>query len=84
MSFHPLAVELNEALEEQAQTLFSMLSNYGQKLLFPKDIPFQSQQAKDTDYNATIGIATEAQQPMHLPIVDSLFSDKRPAKEEYP
>lgn len=65
---NPLAQELNKTLQEKAPIVFSMLSDLGVEMFFPKGILFQSAQAKEkaSKFNATIGTATEKGFPMHL------------------
>src|SRR5262249_477627 len=64
----PLARELNERLAKAAPEVFEMLSALGRRLYFPKGILSQSAEAKQkaNKLNATIGIATENGEPMHL------------------
>ena len=54
-----------------------MLSAYGQRLYFPKGIISQTAEAKQKAhrFNATIGIATEAEGPMALPSIVSQLGD---------
>jgi len=68
---HPLAQELNAALESHAPELLSMLSLLGRRLYFPKGILSQTAEAKQKAkrFNATIGIATEGKGPMYLPSI---------------
>jgi len=65
---NPLAKGLNERLEKAAPEILAMLSSMGRRLYFPKGILSQSAEAKKkaTRFNATIGIATEKDGPMHL------------------
>ncbi|MDF2904552.1 MAG: aminotransferase class and family protein, partial [Bacillus sp. (in: firmicutes)] len=48
--------------------IYDMLSNLGKSLFYPKGILSQSAEASKKAYrfNATIGIATEDNQPMHF------------------
>ena len=57
-----------------------MLSGLGCELYFPKGILTQSAEAKEraTRYNATIGMATEAGAPMHLPSLARQFGALSP------
>ncbi len=68
MKLNPLASGLNERLETAAPEVAEMLSPMGRGLYFPKGILSQSAEAteKASRYNATIGIATENSQAMHL------------------
>ena len=65
---NPLAKDLNARLEAAAPEVLAMLSSMGRRLYFPKGILSQSAEAKQkaTRFNATIGIATEGDGPMHL------------------
>jgi aspartate/methionine/tyrosine aminotransferase len=65
---NPLAQELNERLECAAPEVYAMLSGLGRRLYFPKGILTQSAEAREkaSRFNATIGIATEGSDPMHL------------------
>jgi len=71
----PLAAELNEVIERENPHLFSMLSEFGKRLYFPKGILAQSAEAKEKAkrYDATIGIARENNKPMFLPSVMEFF-----------
>ncbi len=66
---NPLAEALNQRLERAAPEVAGMLSGYGRRLYWPKGILAQGAEAKQKAHraNATIGIATEGGQPMHLP-----------------
>jgi aspartate/methionine/tyrosine aminotransferase len=66
---NPLADALNRRLEAAAPEVLEMLSPYGRRLYFPKGILSQGAEAKQKAHrvNATIGIATEGGEPMHLP-----------------
>ncbi|MBW2493747.1 MAG: aminotransferase class I/II-fold pyridoxal phosphate-dependent enzyme [Deltaproteobacteria bacterium] len=79
---NPLAVALNEKLEVAAPEVLAMLSNMGRRLYFPKGILSQSAEAKQkaTRFNATIGIATEGDGPMHLASAAKYLSDIEPAE----
>ncbi|HEY5656628.1 MAG TPA: aminotransferase class I/II-fold pyridoxal phosphate-dependent enzyme [Myxococcota bacterium] len=78
---NPLATELNDRLEAAAPEVLGMLSALGRRLFFPKGILSQSAEAKAKAhrFNATIGIATEAGGPMHLPSVNAYLRDIAPA-----
>ena len=79
-TLNPLARELNEKLAESAPEILSMLSPLGRRLYFPKGILSQSAEAKQKAhrFNATIGIATEKGQAMHLASVQSHLSGISP------
>lgn len=81
----PLAKGLNEQLEQAAPEVLAMLSSYGRRLYFPKGILSQSAEAKEkaNRINATIGIATEGDGPMHLASIQSELAAMDPA-EVYP
>ena len=69
---NPLAQELNEKIRAEAPVLLEMLSRLGQRIYFPsKGILSQSAEAKKLagKYNATIGVALEGKEAMHLPCV---------------
>jgi aspartate/methionine/tyrosine aminotransferase len=69
---HPLADALNRRLEASAPEVLAMLSAYGRRLYFPKGILSQGAEAREHAHrvNATIGIATERGEAMHLPSVE--------------
>jgi len=71
-----LAVELNEIIRRDNPFVFGMLSELGRELFFPKGILTQTAEAKQkaTRYNATIGIAKESGQAMHLDSVMKHFA----------
>ena len=76
-NLNPIAQSLREKLEEAAPEVLAMLSAYGQRLYFPKGIISQTAEAKQKAhrFNATIGIATEAEGPMALPSIVSQLGD---------
>lgn len=78
----PLAAELNETIEQENPHVAAMLSELGRRLYFPKGILAQSAEAKQkaTRYDATIGIAREAGQPMHLEAVMRFFNGLGPGE----
>jgi len=63
-----LAQKLNDDLIKLNSNVYHLLSNLGKKLYYPKGILSQSTEAskKATRFNATIGIATENNVPMHF------------------
>ena len=77
---NPLAQELNARLEAAAPEVLEMLSPLGRRLYFPKGILSQSAEAKEkaSRFNATIGIATEGGEAMHLDSVQSQLADIAP------
>ena len=78
----PLARALNERLEKAAPEVHQMLSALGRRLYFPKGILTQSAEAKEKAHtaNATIGIATEGGQAMHLPSVAAYIDGLEPGE----
>jgi aspartate/methionine/tyrosine aminotransferase len=80
---HPLAVELNRALE--GTVAGELLSDLGRRLYFPKGIVAQSAEAKKLAkrMNATIGIAYKGGRPMYLGSIRSLL-DKLEPEEIFP
>ncbi|MEH7351956.1 aminotransferase class I/II-fold pyridoxal phosphate-dependent enzyme [Neobacillus drentensis] len=63
-----LAQKLNDDLIKLNSNVYHLLSSLGKKLYYPKGILSQSTEAskKATRFNATIGIATENNVPMHF------------------
>jgi aspartate/methionine/tyrosine aminotransferase len=78
---NPLAQQLNETLKSESPNVYAMLSTLGKAIYFPKEgILSQSAEAKSkaTKFNATIGIATEGGQPMHLKVIQDTLSAYNP------
>jgi aspartate/methionine/tyrosine aminotransferase len=77
----PLARALNEQLEALAPEVLAMLSALGRRLYFPKGILTQSAEARQKAHhlNATIGIATEGGEPMHLASIAQHLEGVAPA-----
>lgn len=74
---NPLAQQLNDAIAKDNPHVAEMLSGLGKAIYFPKvGILSQSAEAKlkANVYNATIGIATENGQPMHLDVIQETLS----------
>ncbi|WP_340673685.1 aminotransferase class I/II-fold pyridoxal phosphate-dependent enzyme [Brevibacillus agri] len=74
---HSLASQLNDTIQRENPHVFDMLSNIGKLIYFPKEgILSQSAEAKAKakKYNATIGIALENGQPMHLKVIQDNLS----------
>ncbi|MBB6675647.1 aminotransferase class I/II-fold pyridoxal phosphate-dependent enzyme [Cohnella nanjingensis] len=74
---NPLAQQLNDVIAREQPRFAEMLSKLGQAIYFPKvGILSQSAEAKQKAnvYNATIGIATENGQPMHLKVIQDKLS----------
>ncbi len=74
---NPLAEELNSVVETGNPYLFSMLSEIGKNLFFPKGILSQSAEAREKAYNinATIGIAKESGHTMKLDSVAAFVNN---------
>lgn len=80
-SMNPLAQQLNETLQTENENVYAMLSALGKAIYFPKEgILSQSAEAKSkaTKFNATIGIAIENGQPMHLNVIQETLSAYNP------
>lgn len=78
---NPLASQLNETIQSENPHVFEMLSDLGKEIYFPKvGILSQSAEAKAkaNKYNATIGIALENGQPMHLKVIQDTLSAYAP------
>ncbi|GGA11798.1 hypothetical protein GCM10008018_66060 [Paenibacillus marchantiophytorum] len=78
---NPLARQLNETLERENSHVHDMLSALGKSIYFPKEgILSQSAEAKAKakKFNATIGIAIENGQPMHLKVIQDTLSTYAP------
>ncbi len=75
-----IAQELNKQIESENPHIYELLSNLGKRLYFPKGILTQSAEAnqKASRFNATIGIATEQGQPMHLAVIQDGLSSYQP------
>jgi aspartate/methionine/tyrosine aminotransferase len=83
---NPLVRQLNETIEQENPYYYSLLSSLGKAIYFPKEgILSQSAEAakKAGKFNATIGIATEGSQPMHLDVIHNTLSAYAP-KDLYP
>ncbi len=81
-----LAQALNQAIKEDNEHVYNMLSQLGKEMFYPKGILSQSAEAgkKAHRFNATIGIATENNQPMHFQHLQDLFDGKVTPKDLYP
>lgn len=78
---HPLAKQANETIQQVNPHVYEMLSDLGKQIYFPKEgILSQSAEAKAKakKYNATIGIALENGQPMHLKVIQDTLSAYAP------
>jgi aspartate/methionine/tyrosine aminotransferase len=79
-----LAVELNDAIKSNNRYILDMLSEFGLRIYFPKGILSQGAEARAqaNRTNATIGIATERGEPMHLPSIHR-YIDHIPSKDSF-
>lgn len=78
---HSLASQLNATIQRENPYVLEMLSGLGKLIYFPKEgILSQSAEAKAkaNKYNATIGIALENGQPMHLKVIQDNLSAYNP------
>ncbi len=78
---NPLAKELNDIITGVNEHIYSMLSEVGKELFFPKGILSQSAEAKakaKKHLNATIGMATENGKTMHLKSLTRMLSGVTP------
>lgn len=78
---HSLAAKLNETIQRENPYVLDMLSSLAKHIYFPKEgILSQSAEAKAKakKYNATIGIALENGQPMHLKVIQDTLSAYNP------
>ncbi|MBY6178325.1 aminotransferase class I/II-fold pyridoxal phosphate-dependent enzyme [Staphylococcus warneri] len=75
---NPLAQNLNEQLKQSNPEIFSMLSDLGQNMFYPKGILSQSAEAKSTKYNATIGMATNNNGKMYANALNQMFNELSP------
>jgi aspartate/methionine/tyrosine aminotransferase len=75
-----LAEKLNDSIIENNIYVYQMFSELGKELYYPKGILSQSAEAnvKANKYNATIGIATENNQPMHFSHIQKSLPDYLP------
>jgi aspartate/methionine/tyrosine aminotransferase len=82
LALNPLAEGLNQRLAAAAPEVLAMLSALGRRLYFPKGILSQSAEARQRGhrFNATIGIATEGGEPMHLASITRHLRDLDPAE----
>ena len=85
MALNPLAAAANDAIAADCPVVHDLLSDTGKALFFPKGILSQSAEAKAkaTLFNATIGIATEGGEAMHIDCVHRYFNGVTP-DEAYP
>jgi aspartate/methionine/tyrosine aminotransferase len=82
-ALHPLAEAANAALAADCPAILDLLSERGKRMFFPaKGILAQGAEAKTkaTFANATVGIATEDGQPMHLACIHRHYQGLKPAE----
>ncbi|QPA25016.1 aminotransferase class I/II-fold pyridoxal phosphate-dependent enzyme [Mammaliicoccus fleurettii] len=72
---NPLALQLNEQLTENQPIILDMLSDLGKNMYYPKGILTQSAEAKSTQYNATIGMATNSKGKLYTESLYSMFNE---------
>ncbi|MBA2480402.1 MAG: aminotransferase class I/II-fold pyridoxal phosphate-dependent enzyme [Planctomycetes bacterium] len=85
-ALNPLAAQANAALAKDCPVVLDLLSQLGKRMYFPaKGILAQGAEAraKGKRYNATIGIATDANGPMHLACVHQSFAAGMDPKDLY-
>lgn len=77
---NPLARQLNEQIQQNNPYVYEMLSPLGKRLFFPKGILSQSAEAKEKAFrfNATIGIALEKGEAMHLACIHDMVKGLPP------
>lgn len=80
-----LARRLNTTIEDLNQFILEMMSDLGRRLYYPKGILSQSAEAnkKATRFNATIGIATKKNIPMHYQHIQDKLEEFLP-QDVYP
>ncbi|MDR3585429.1 MAG: aminotransferase class I/II-fold pyridoxal phosphate-dependent enzyme [Desulfosporosinus sp.] len=80
-----LAQDLNRQIQQENLHVYELLSELGKNLYFPKGILTQTAEAKlqAHRFNATIGIATEQNQPMFIPLIQETLANYDP-KDLYP
>jgi len=80
-----IAQNLNYQIQQENPHVYELLSELGKKLFYPKGILTQTAEAKQKAYrfNATIGIATERNHPMFLPLIQETLANYDP-KDLYP
>lgn len=76
-----LGQKLNDDIINSNPYVFELLSNLGKSLYYPKGIISQGTEAskKASRFNATIGIATEEQVPMHFSHIHETLNGYDPA-----
>jgi phosphoenolpyruvate carboxykinase (GTP) len=81
----PPARELNDVIERENPHVLAMLSDVGSRMYMPSGVPARAAEATDKarHYNATIGMARDGGQPIHLPSIMHYFKDLVP-EEVFP
>lgn len=81
-----LAQALNKSIQADNEYVYDMLSQLGKEMFYPKGILSQSAEAgkKAHRFNATIGIATENNQPMHFQHIQDMFGEEISPKDLFP
>ena len=76
------AAELNEIIDRENANVMTMLSDFGKRLYLPQAAATKVSEAKEKarKHDATIGVARENGQPMHLPSIMQHFKDLTPAE----
>ena len=74
---NPLATKLNQQIQNENQTVYDLLSDFGREIYYPKGILSQAAEAKKKahKFNATLGIATDSKGPLSLPSFDRYFNN---------
>ena len=80
-----IAQNLNDQIQQENPYVYELLSTLGKNLFYPKGILTQTAEAKQKAhrFNATIGIATENNRPMFLPVIQDTLAYYDP-KDLYP
>jgi len=85
VGINPIAKKLNDQISECSSPVFNCLSELGKRIYYPAGILAQSAEAKNSSpkFNATIGIALENNDPMHLKVTEKYYKNLHP-NEIYP
>ncbi|MCE2401954.1 aminotransferase class I/II-fold pyridoxal phosphate-dependent enzyme [Candidatus Poribacteria bacterium] len=77
---NPLAIELNEQIRAASPEVYTLLSELGKRIYFPKGILSQSAEAneKADRFNATRAVALKDNEIMHLGVSRQLVSELSP------
>lgn len=75
------AQNLNHVLSTEFPAVMHLLTEFGKRLYFPKGVPAQAEEAKNSRYNATIGqITDDWGKPLPLPVMANKISGLNPAE----